>query len=992
VPDSIRFWKTRIEKMDADSSFSVGLIYGPSGCGKSSLVKAGLLPRLAKPVRVVYIEATGEETEARLLKGLRRQLPDLPGNLSLSESLAGLRRGRYLEAGQKVLLVLDQFEQWLHAKRNEENTDLVQALLQCDGGRAQAIVLVRDDFWLAVSRFMQALESRVVEGENSRLVDLFDPRHATKVLTAFGRAFEALSEKELTKEQDAFLDQAVAGLAQDGKVISVRLALFAEMVKGKPWTPATLREVGGTEGVGVTFLDETFTASTAPPRHRLHQKAAPAVLKALLPESGTDIKGHMRSQQELLEASGYASRPKDFDDLLRILDRELRLITPTDPEGKEDADTSTLPAGAKYYQLTHDYLVPSLRDWLTRKQKETRRGRAELLLADRAALWNARPENRQLPSLLQWLQVRWLTAKKHWTLPQRRMMRKAGRYHAKRGLLLTLLVLVATSCGLGAYLYTNQANHAAGLVRLLETADIAQVPGIVEELEPYRYWANARLKEANHKAAPGSRQKLNTSIALLPVQADEAEYLYDRLLDAELEFGQLQDPKPNVVRVILDSAAKHPAQGEHRERILLRLGAEVGASPQPNAKEDVKEKVAKRQAKAAVALLRMGQPEKVWRLLKHSADPRVRSYLIHLLGPSGVDFKVIRQQLKPQSSEVTIRRALLLSLGEFREEDIAADERDALVNDLRAWYTDDADPGIHGAIEWLLRKWKHGQWLKETNEQWASRKRRREERLESIRRGLANPGTGDLVPQWYVNSQGQTMVVIPSSVEFSVGSPLTEDGRWDDERPQQRQRIGHHFAITAKSVTVDQVRNFLKNHNPRSSHEPDCPVSMLSWYKAAEYCNWLSDQEGLERCYEPNEEGKYDVGMKPLPDCLDRTGYRLPTEEEWECACRAGAVTSRYYGESVELLRKYGRYVENSSNRSGNVATLKPNDWGLFDMHGNVWNWCQDRYEPSKTEKRIFRGGSYVDAADDVRAARRLKTNPDTPTRYVGLRPARTLR
>ena len=125
----------------------------------------------------------------------------------------------------------------------------------------------------------------------------------------------------------------MAGLAQDGKVISVRLALFAEMVKGKPWTPATLREVGGTQGVGVTFLEETFSATTAPPEHRLHQKAAQAVLKALLPETGTDIKGQMRSEAELRDASGYAERPRDFDDLIGILDPELRLITPTDPEG-----------------------------------------------------------------------------------------------------------------------------------------------------------------------------------------------------------------------------------------------------------------------------------------------------------------------------------------------------------------------------------------------------------------------------------------------------------------------------------------------------------------------------------------------------------------------------------------------------------------------------------------------------------------------------------
>ncbi|HEV3256447.1 MAG TPA: serine/threonine-protein kinase, partial [Gemmataceae bacterium] len=368
LPESIRFWKNRIEMTDPDNTFSVGVIYGPSGCGKSSLAKAGLLPRLGKQVMAVYVEATAEDTEARLLKGLRRQLADLPGNWSLAESLATLRRGRFLAPGHKVLLVLDQFEQWLHARRNAENTELVQALRQCDGGRLQCVVMVRDDFWLAVSRFMKAVEVDILEGRNSALVDLFDPIHGRKVLTAFGRAYGRLPENlgKCTNDQDAFLDQAISGLAQDGKVISVRLALFAEMVKGKSWTPATLSAVGGTEGVGVTFLEETFAASTAPPQHRLHQKAAQAVLKALLPEAWTDIKGHMRSRQELLGAAGYTSHPGDFDEVLGILNGELRLITPTDPEGKQGANNaaSQVQAGVKYYQLTHDYLVPSIREWL----------------------------------------------------------------------------------------------------------------------------------------------------------------------------------------------------------------------------------------------------------------------------------------------------------------------------------------------------------------------------------------------------------------------------------------------------------------------------------------------------------------------------------------------------------------------------------------------------------------------------------------------------
>ncbi len=194
--------------------------------------------------------------------------------------------------------------------------------------------MVRDDFWLAASRFMRDLEIRVVEGDNSALVDLFDPRHAKKVLMAFGRAYGALPETgDLNNDQNSFLDQSTSGLVQDGKIIPVRLALFAEMVKGKLWTPTTLSAVGGTQGIGMAFLEETFSASTAPPEHRLHQKAAQAVLKALMPETGTDIKGQMRSRQQLLEASGYVNRPSDFDDLIHILDPELRLITPTDPDG-----------------------------------------------------------------------------------------------------------------------------------------------------------------------------------------------------------------------------------------------------------------------------------------------------------------------------------------------------------------------------------------------------------------------------------------------------------------------------------------------------------------------------------------------------------------------------------------------------------------------------------------------------------------------------------
>jgi serine/threonine protein kinase len=120
LPDSIRFWQRRIQATDPDQAFSVGLLYGPSGCGKSSLVKAGLLPRLADHILAIYVESTASETEARLLKGLRKRCPHLAGHLGLVDALASLRRGNALPPGKKVLLVLDQFEQWLHAQREPQ--------------------------------------------------------------------------------------------------------------------------------------------------------------------------------------------------------------------------------------------------------------------------------------------------------------------------------------------------------------------------------------------------------------------------------------------------------------------------------------------------------------------------------------------------------------------------------------------------------------------------------------------------------------------------------------------------------------------------------------------------------------------------------------------------------------------------------------------------------------------------------------------------------
>ena len=400
------------------------------------------------------------------------------------------------------------------------------------------------------------------------------------MLAAFGRAFGKLPENpgDTSKDQKEFLKQAVSGLAQEGKVICVRLALFAEMMKGKAWTPASLKEVGGTEGVGVTFLEETFSAATAPPEHRYHQKAARGVLKALLPESGTDIKGHMRSYAELLEASGYGNRPSEFDDLIRILDSEIRLITPTDPEGKAGADESAsqIQSGQKYYQLTHDYLVHSLRDWLTRKQRETRRGRAELLLADRAALWQAKPENRHLPSWWEYLTAVWLVPAKNRTAIQQTMLRKAGRIHAVRwGSALAVLLLIGFVIGnvIAAERQRSLRRQVATALDAVQNNRGLAVPFTLRDLERLpRALVVAELKARYANAEP--QHKLGLAYAMARYGQVDVPFLVSRIERSAPEevdnlvaaFGRARQASSEAIHDLAKKAA-----AEQNWRLKARL-------------------------------------------------------------------------------------------------------------------------------------------------------------------------------------------------------------------------------------------------------------------------------------------------------------------------------------------------------------------------------------------------------------------------------------
>lgn len=879
------------------------------------------------------------------------------------------------------------------------------------------------------------------------------------------------------------------------------------MMKGKPWTPAALREVGGTEGIGVTFLEEMFSVHTAPPEHRLHQKAARAVLKALLPESGADIKGNMRSSRELMDASGYSDRPKDFDELIRILDSEIRLITPTDPEASETADgpTDHSEVGRRYYQLTHDYLVTSLLNWLTRKQKETRRGRAEFRLADRVALWKAKPENRLLPSLWEYLNIRLLTDRKKWTASQQKMMRKAGRLHGIRFALVGMAIVAVIAAGFAMsarFQDRENQNYASALVQSLLAANTADVTDLIGEIDRYHQWTKPLLRKVVDGNETTRKQKLHATLALLKDDPSQVDFVLAQLLDAQVDevpviitllkpYEDHVEPRLwKTVRIGTSSerlraaaaVAAHdsenpewrsvssdvvtalvsvtptelkpwivmlrpvgtqlvgPLEACYRDRTTARnsdralmaatladylkdkpkkltelifladndreflpflealrpyRGACVdefrpflGQTPPADAKPDIRDAYWKKQANAAACLLGLGEPQAVWPLLKQSQNPSLRSFIIDRLARLGTDHRILSDRLEKES-EPSVRQALILALGEFDAGKLSEQERQTLVNKLSAFYRNDPDPGVHSAAGWTIKQYEAVETVA-----------RLDAELQGAELPKAATKDSGAPRRWLMNSQGQTFTL----VDF----PVPVDFRLGDKRGPSKAAVAYRFAIATREVTVAQFKNFCGYVPARARAYPlDCPAIRISWYGAAAYCNWLSQQEGIpkeEWCYERNEKGDYGAGMKISANFLRRTGYRLPTETEWEYVCQANAHTSFSFGEPVELLKRYAWYVDDSHSRTWPVGSLRPNFLGVFDMHGNAWEWCQDAYAQkgkkasgeSETIKsdlsRVLLGGSFDQRPEDVRAGQGTADTPNAPRFNQGFRLVRTYR
>jgi len=236
-------------------------------------------------------------------------------------------------------------------------------------------------------------------------------------------------------------------------------------------------------------------------------------------------------------------------------------------------------------------------------------------------------------------------------------------------------------------------------------------------------------------------------------------------------------------------------------------------------------------------------------------------------------------------------------------------------------------------------------------------------------------------PKEITNSIGMKLVLIPKGT-FMMGSPASEELRQEDET-QHEVTISKGYYLGVYEVTQAQYETVM-GKNPShfqgaivGNENADLPVENVSWDDAVEFCKKLSDLP------EEKKAGRL---------------YRLPTEAEWENACRAGSKTAYLFDDEEGLLPEYGWFNRNSSNRTHTVGLLEPNAWGLYDMHGNVWEWCSDWYGeypqgavrnptgPKVGSDRVCRGGSWNGVASYCRSALRYWYVPSFRNNYLGFR------
>jgi formylglycine-generating enzyme required for sulfatase activity len=454
----------------------------------------------------------------------------------------------------------------------------------------------------------------------------------------------------------------------------------------------------------------------------------------------------------------------------------------------------------------------------------------------------------------------------------------------------------------------------------------------------------------------------------------------------------LTELPPFQFRTVIQRLKVAPSEAIKNLKALARaLKTQAVAQP---------DKIIPRFARACIASAILGSSQLLWKSSREVADPSIRSWLIHLIPQLVKDPCEFVACIGSHQTSIQDLRFALLVMAEYPSTELNDVHRDQLTGWVAEIYRTTTDPGCHSAAELLLRRYNS----------FAG--------CTTVAHHLKDSSS-----IYSVRSQSTGVFAVFDNPLFEMGSPADEEDRDKDEAIHHR-RIPRTFGIATKLVTNESFASFMKAHpflayegNEKYSKLPDAPVIRISMFRAMQFCRWVSEQEQLpeeEMCYPPVGDIQRvitrEVASLTLPaNFLCRTGYRLPTEGEWEFACRAGSHTPRFFGRGHRLLAKYAWFEGNSSDQCHPVGELLPNDFGLFDVLGNAWEWCHGRVldlpvtqvgqevsdELRSLEVRyddigIIRGGALDASRPRLRSARRLGFHVAEDYDTNGFRLART--